>query len=65
MWQAEEKCVQGLGERTEDKRPLGRRERRWENNIKTDLQERGWEDVRIHVTQNRATSKFFFFVKSY
>jgi hypothetical protein len=26
----------------EDKRPLGRHRRRWENNIKMDLQEVGW-----------------------
>jgi len=28
----EEKCVYGLGERSEDKRPLGRPERRWKDN---------------------------------
>jgi hypothetical protein len=41
----EEKCVYGLGERTEDKIPLGRPEHRWKDNIKTNLQERGWVDV--------------------
>jgi hypothetical protein len=55
----EEECLHGLGERTGEKRPFGRPERRWEDNIKTDLQERGWEDVWIHVTQNRAKWKVF------
>jgi hypothetical protein len=26
-----------------EKKPLGRHRRRWENNIKTDLKEMGWE----------------------
>jgi hypothetical protein len=30
--------------RPEGKRPLGRTMRRWEDNIKTDLQEVGWRD---------------------
>ena len=29
----------------EEKRPLGRRRRRWEDNIKMDLQEVGWESI--------------------
>jgi hypothetical protein len=29
----------------EDKRPLGRPRRRWEDNIRTGLRELGWEDV--------------------
>jgi hypothetical protein len=31
-----------LVERSEGRRPLGRPRRRWENNIKIDLQEVGW-----------------------
>jgi hypothetical protein len=36
-----EKYIQGFGEKTEEKRPLGRTRRRWEDNIKMDLQEVG------------------------
>ena len=32
----------GLVEKREGKRPLGRPRRRWEDNIKMDLQEVGW-----------------------
>jgi len=36
------------------KRPLGRSRRRWENNIKMDLQEVGCKDMdRIDVAQDR------------
>ena len=34
--------VQDFGEDTEEKRQLGKPRRRWENNIKMDLQEVGW-----------------------
>jgi hypothetical protein len=39
----------------EGKRPLGRRRRRWENDIKMDLWETGWwERVEwIHLAQDR------------
>ena len=37
----EERSVQGYGEEPEGKRPLGRPRRRWEDNIKMDLQEVG------------------------
>jgi len=30
----------------EGKKPLGRPRHRWENNIKVDLQEKGWDDIR-------------------
>ena len=36
-----ERCAQGSGGKPEGKRPLGRLRRRWEDNIKTDLQEVG------------------------
>jgi hypothetical protein len=35
----EERCMQGLVEEPEGKRPLGRPRRRWEDNIEMDLQE--------------------------
>jgi hypothetical protein len=35
-------------------RPLGRHRRRWEDNIRMDLREIGWEDVNwIHLAQDR------------
>ena len=34
-------CIQGFGGEPEGKRPLGRPRRRWEDNIKMDLQEVG------------------------
>jgi hypothetical protein len=38
----------------EGKRPLGRSWRRWEDNIKTDLNEMIWEGVDwIHLAQDR------------
>jgi hypothetical protein len=41
------------------KRPLGRRIRRWEDNIKTDLEEIQYEDVDlIHVVQNKVKLPF-------
>jgi hypothetical protein len=40
--------------KSERKRPLGKPRRRWENNIKMDLQEMGCEDMDwIDVVQNR------------
>jgi hypothetical protein len=38
----QEKCIQVLMRRPEGKRALGMRKRRWEDNIKMDLQEVGW-----------------------
>ena len=36
------------------KRPLGRPRRRWENNIKMDIQEEGWRGTElIDLAQNR------------
>jgi hypothetical protein len=38
----------------EGKRPLGRPRHRWEDNIKLDLREVGWEGVDwMHLVQNR------------
>jgi len=40
--------------RLEGKRPLGRPRYRWENNVRIDLREIGWEVVDwIHLAQNR------------
>jgi hypothetical protein len=38
----------------EGKRPLGRRRHRWEDNIKMDLREIGWDGMDwIHLAQDR------------
>jgi hypothetical protein len=38
----------------EGRRPLGRLRRRWEDNIRIDLWEIGWEGVdRMHLVQDR------------
>jgi hypothetical protein len=37
--------VQGIGEETEGKRPLGRPRHRWDDNIKMDLKEVGCGDM--------------------
>jgi hypothetical protein len=48
-----ENCIQGLVGKPEGKRPLVRH--RWEDNIRKDLKEIGWEGmVIIHVAQNRS-----------
>jgi len=40
--------------KTEGKRPLGRPRRRWEDNIRKDLKEIGWEVVDwMHLAQDR------------
>jgi hypothetical protein len=40
--------------RPEERRPLGRLRSRWEDNIKMDLQEVGWEDMNwIELAQDR------------
>jgi hypothetical protein len=42
MCGGQERCIQGLVETPEGKRPLGRPGRRCEDNIKMDLHEVGW-----------------------
>jgi hypothetical protein len=38
----------------EDKRPVGRPRRRWEDNIRMDVGETGWKDVNLmHLAQDR------------
>jgi len=50
----EKRCIQGFGGKPEGKRPLGRPRRRWENNIKVDLQEVGCGGVDwIELSQDR------------
>jgi hypothetical protein len=39
MYGRRERCIQGFGGKSEGKRPLGRPRRRWEDNMKMDLQE--------------------------
>jgi hypothetical protein len=49
-----ERRKEGFGEKPEGKRPLGRLRRRWENNIKMDLEEGGcWDMDRIELAQER------------
>ena len=48
-----EKCIQHLVRIPEERRPLGRPRRRWEDNIKMDLQRGGmrgidWIDLALH-----------------
>jgi len=38
----EERCIQGFVVKSEGMRLLGRPRRKWENNIKMNLQEVGW-----------------------
>ena len=42
MYGGEERCTQDFGGETRGKELLGRPRRRWEDNIKLDLQEVGW-----------------------
>jgi hypothetical protein len=43
MWRVDRGVYRVLVGRPERKRPLGRPRRRWEDNIKIDLQEVGWD----------------------
>jgi len=54
MYGGEERHIQDFGGEPEEKRPLGRARRRWEDNIKMDLQDVGWEGIDwIDVAQDR------------
>ena len=44
-YRGEVRCIQGFGGELEGKRPLGRPRRRWEDNIKMDLQEVGCDGM--------------------
>ena len=48
-----ERCAQGLVEKPEGKRPLRRPRRRWEDNIKMDLQEVGGGGDWMDLAQDR------------
>jgi hypothetical protein len=49
-----EKCIYVLVVKPEGKRKLGIHRRRWEDNIRTNLREIGWERVDwMHVAQDR------------
>jgi hypothetical protein len=45
-YEGEERCIQVLVRKTEGKRSVGRPSRRWEDNIKIDLKEISWEEVK-------------------
>jgi hypothetical protein len=50
----ERKLYKVLVGKPEGKRPLGRPRRRWENGIRIDLREIGWEDVEwVPLAQDR------------
>jgi hypothetical protein len=47
-------CIDILVGNPEGKRPVGRRKRRWEDNIRMDLRETGWQGVDwMHLAQDR------------
>jgi hypothetical protein len=49
-----DKYIQSLVRKFEGMRPFGIPRHRWEDNIRMDLREIGWEGVNcIHVVQNR------------
>jgi len=49
----QERCIQNLLGRSNGRGPFGRITRRWEDNIKMDLQEVGWGNVCIPLAQDR------------
>jgi hypothetical protein len=50
----DEICIKILVGKPEEKRPIGTRGRRWEDNIRMDLMDMGWEGVDwMHETQGR------------
>jgi len=54
MYEGEEMCIQGFCGEPEEKRPLVRARHRWEDNIKMDLQDVGWEGMDwIDLAQDR------------
>jgi len=51
---ADVKCIQNFGRIPERKRPFGRPRRRWEDNIRMDRREIGWEVVDwMHLALDR------------
>jgi hypothetical protein len=53
MFGGEKRLYRGLREKPEGKRPLGRPNHRWEDNIKVDLQEIGADVDWVNLVQNR------------
>jgi hypothetical protein len=54
MHGGKDRCIQDFGRDTLGKEPFGRPRRRWEDNIKMDLREVGWECMDwIELAQNR------------
>jgi hypothetical protein len=54
MHRRDEKCIQNFCQKSEGKRPLRRPRCRWEDNIKIDLKEMGWEHVDwLHLAPDR------------
>jgi len=51
--------MQVVGGETSGKEPLGRPSRRWEDNIKMDLQNLGWGMDWIDLAQDRDSSRTF------
>jgi hypothetical protein len=50
----EEEYIYDIGGKARKKEPLGRPRRRWVDNIKMDLREKGWDGMDwINLTQNR------------
>jgi len=50
----DDKCNKTLAGKLEGKRALGRHSRRWEDNIRMDLREIGWDVVDwMHLAQDR------------
>jgi hypothetical protein len=45
MYRRERRCVQGLSGESGGKEPIGRRRRRWEDNIKILLKEVVWDHI--------------------
>jgi hypothetical protein len=53
-YEGEERCIEVLVWKPEEKRPLGRPRRRWENNINIDIPEVGCEGLDwIDLVQDR------------
>jgi hypothetical protein len=54
MHRRDEKCVQYLVGKPERRRPLRRPRCKWENNIRVDIRETGWEVVDwVHLAQDK------------
>ena len=60
MYGGEERCIQGLGGKSEGEKPLKRPRDRWEDNIRMDLHEIAQEDVDwIELAKDRKKWRVF------